>query len=135
MQGNQHLGPMSCTMFPPNRPLNMGNHVSGNQPQAHSPNYPQQLGRPSSRPSTLGQGVMTNPSPSMANQLPPGPPSTNDTNNELMHILNTPLPKIKQELMIPQDKDLTTMSPDEKVYSRISWVFYLLTVLVSTVLS
>ena len=115
MQGNQHMGPMSRTMLPPNGPPNMGNHVSGNQQQAHSPNYPQQLGRPSSRPSTPGQGVMTNPSPSMANRLPPGPPSINDINNELMRIPNTFLPKIKQELMIPHDKDLAAMSPEEKV--------------------
>lgn len=120
MSGNQHqhMGPMGRTMLPPNGPPNMANHVPGNQQQAHSPNYPQPLGRPSSRPSTPGQGVITNPSPSMANRLPPGatPLSMNEINAELMRIPNTLLPKIKQELMIPPEKDFTSMAPDEKAF-------------------
>ncbi|KAF9648648.1 hypothetical protein BDM02DRAFT_2207585 [Thelephora ganbajun] len=116
MPGNQHMGPMNRTMLPPNGPPNMSNHIPGNQQQAHSPNYPQPPGRPSSRPSTPGQGVITNPSPSMTNRLPPGgiPPSMNEINGELMRIPNTLLPKIKQELMIPHDKDLAAMTPEEK---------------------
>jgi len=134
MQGNQHMGPMNRTMLPPNGPPNMASHVPGNQQQAHSPNYPQPLGRPSSRPSTPGQGVITNPSPHMANRLPPGgaPPSIND---ELMRIPNTLLPKLKQEVMISQDKDFTTMTPEEKVYSRILQSAYLLIILSSTAFS
>ena len=117
MQGNQHMGPRS--MLPPNGPPNMGNHVPGNQQQAHSPNYPQQVGRPSSRPSTPGQGVITNPSPSMAHRLPPGvPQSINEITTELMRIPNSLLPKLKQDLMIQQDKDVSTMTGEEKVDSR-----------------
>jgi len=112
---------MGRTMLPPNGPPNMGNHVPGNQQQAHSPNYPQQLGRPSSRPSTPGQGVITNPSPSMAHRLPPGgpPPSMNEINSELIRIPGALLPKLKQDLMLPQDKDLGTMTVEEKVYFRV----------------
>jgi len=120
IQGNQHMGPINRTMLPPNGPPGMGNHVPGNQQQAHSPNYPQQLGRPSSRPSTPGQGVITNPSPSMAHRLPPGPPSSmNEINGELMRIPNTLLPKLKQELMIPHEKEFNVMTVEEKVDSRI----------------
>jgi hypothetical protein len=36
-----------------------------------------------------------------------------------MRIPPTLLPKIKQEVMIPQEKDLGAMTIDEKVYSRI----------------
>ena len=121
MQGNQHMGPMNRPMLPPNGPPNMPNHVPSNQQQAHSPNYPQSLGRPSSRPNTPGQSVITNPSPSMAHRLPPGaaPPSINEINNELIRIPNTILPKIKQELTIPHDKDFTAMTVEEKVrFSR-----------------
>jgi hypothetical protein len=137
MQGNQHMGPMNRPMLPPNGPPNMGNHVPGNQPQAHSPNYPQQLGRPSSRPSTPGQGVITHPSPSMAHRLPPGgaPPSINEINSELIRIPNTLLPKIRQELGIPQDKDFTAMTTEEKVCSHIPWFACLLIVLVSNAYS
>ena len=39
-----------------------------------------------------------------------------EINGELMRIPNTLLPKLKQDLMLPQDKDLTV---EEKVYSRI----------------
>ena len=121
MQGSQHMGPMNRAMMPPNGPPNMANNVPGNQQQAHSPNHPQQLGRPSSRPTTPGQGVITNPSPSMAHRLPPGgvPSSINEINGELMRIPNTILPKIKQELMIPPDKDLGSMTTEEKVRSLI----------------
>ena len=119
MQGNQHMGPMNRPMLPPNGPPNMPNHVPGNQPQAHSPNYPQSLGRPSSRPNTPGQSVI-NPSPSMAHRLPPGAtPSINEINSELMRMPNTILPKIKQDLSIPQDKELGAMTMEEKVrFSR-----------------
>ena len=133
MQGNQHMGQMNRPMLPPNGPPNMANHVPGNQPQAHSPNYPQQIGRPSSRPSTPGQGVITNPSPSMAHRLPPGgpPPSINEINSELIRIPNTLLPKIKQDLGISPDKELTTMTNEERVCSYIPWFVYLLTILIS----
>ena len=119
MPGNQHMGPMNRPMLPPNGPPNMASQALGSQPQAHSPNYPQPHGRPSSRPGTPGQGVITNPSPSMTNRLPPGgaPPSINEINNELMRIPHTLLPKLKQELAIPQDKDFGTMTPEEKVCS------------------
>ena len=136
MQGNQHMGPMNRTMLPPNGPPNM---VPGNQQQAHSPNYPQQIGRPSSRPNTPGQGVITNPSPSMAHRLPPGGPSPsismNELNNEIMRIPNTLLPKLKQELMIPQDKDYAALTPEEKVSFRISQFAYLFIILFSTAFS
>jgi len=122
-----HMGPMNRTMLPPNGPPNMGNHVPGNQQQAHSPNYPQQLGRPSSRPSTPGQGVIPNPSPSMAHRIPPGgiPQSINELHAELIRIPNAVLPKLKQELMIPQDKDVSAMTGEEKVDSCISQSAYL----------
>lgn len=113
MVGNQHMGQMN-RMLPPNGPPGMANHAPGNQQQAHSPNYPQQLGRPSSRPNTPGQGVITNPSPSMANRLPPGPQSMNE-NAELTRIPNALLAKIKQESGIPQEKDLPAMTTEEKV--------------------
>jgi len=130
------MGPMNRTMLPPNGPPNMAGHVPGNQQQAHSPNYPQQLGRPSSRPSTPGQGVITNPSPHMANRLPPGgAPPINEINGELMRIPNTLLPKLKQELMIPQDKDFGNMTPEEKVFSRILRFFCFFIVLFSTAFS
>jgi len=136
MQGNQHMG-QNRTMLPPNGPPNMGNHVPGNQQQAHSPNYPQQLGRPSSRPSTPGQGVMTNPSPSMAHRLPPGvvPQSINDINAEFMRIPNTFLPKLKQDLMISQEKDVSALTGEEKVDSCILQSAFLFTVPISTGLS
>jgi hypothetical protein len=112
------MGPMNRTMLPPNGPPNMANHAPGNQQQAHSPNYPQQLGRPSSRPSTPGQGMITNPSPSMAHRLPPGTPHTlNDISADLIRIPVQLLPKLKQESMIPLDKDLTSMTPEEKASS------------------
>lgn len=117
MSGNQHMGPMNRTMLPPNGPPNMANHAPGNQQQAHSPNYPQPLGRPSSRPNTPGQGVITHPSPSMANRLPPGTISMNEINAELMRIPSTLLPKIKQDLMIPLEKDFGSMTVDEKATS------------------
>ena len=134
MQGNQHMGPMNRPMLPPNGPPNMGNHIPGNQQQAHSPNYPQQLGRPSSRPSTPGQGGITNPSPSMAHRLPPGgvPQSINEINAELMRIPNAFLPKLKQELMIPQEKDVSTMTGEEKVNPYVLRPVHLFTVPLST---
>jgi len=107
----------------------MGNHVTGNQPQAHSPNYPQQIGRPSSRPSTPGQGVITNPSPSMAHRLPPGgTQSINELNAELIRIPSTLLPKLKQDLMIPQEKEVQVMTGEEKVDSCILRSAYLFTI-------
>lgn len=113
MPGNQHMGQMNRTMLQ-HGPSSMANHVPGTQ-QAHSPNYPQQIGRPSSRPTTPSQGVITNPSPSMAHRLPPGAvQAMNEISAELMRIPGAHLPKIKQELMIPQDKDFTTMTADEK---------------------
>ena len=133
MQGNQHMGQMGRAMLPPTGPPNMANHIPGNQQQAHSPNYPQQIGRPSSRPTTPGQGGIPHPSPSMANRLPP--PSMNEINSELMRIPNTLLPKIKQESMIPQDKDLGAMTADEKVCPRVLQFVYLFTVLFSTACS
>lgn len=119
MPNNQHMGQMNRTMLPPNGPPNMANHAPGNQQQAHSPNYHQSLGRPSSRPSTPGQGVITNPSPSMTHRLPPGgaPQSMNELNTELMRIPGAVLQNLKLDLMIPREKDFTSMSPDEKVYS------------------
>ena len=132
MQGNQHMGQMNRTMLPPNGPPNMGNHVPGNQQQAHSPNYPQQLGRPSSRPSTPGQGVITNPSPSLAHRMPPGaPPSINEINSELMRIPGPLVPKIKQEIMMPQEKEFATMTIEEKVCSRKPQLVYSFTILFS----
>ena len=118
MPGNQHMGPMNRTMLPPNAPPSMANHGPGNQQQAHSPNYPQPLGRPSSRPSTPGQGVITNPSPSMSHRLSPvvGGMNMNEITAELMRIPNTLLPKLKQDAMIPLEKELTSMSPEEKVF-------------------
>lgn len=117
MPGNQHM--MGRTMLP-HGPPNMANHVPGTQ-QAHSPNYPQQIGRPSSRPTTPSQGVITNPSPSMANRLPPGAAqSMNEINTELMRIPSAHLPRIKQELMIAPDRDLSNMTADEKVRSFLS---------------
>ena len=86
----------------------------------------------------------------MANRLPPGgaPQSSideinnelmrmsiNEIDGELMHIPNTLLPKIKQELGIPQDKDLATMTADEKVCSHIPWFAYLLIILTSNAYS
>ena len=117
MPGNQHMGPMNRPMLPPNGPPNMSSHP-GNQQQAHSPNYPQPLGRPSSRPSTPGQGVITNPSPSMAHRLPPGgaPLTMNEVNAELIRIPSTLLPKIKQDLMIPAEKDFASWTVEEKVH-------------------
>lgn len=64
----------------------------------------------------------------MASRLPPdgSPPSIDEINNELMRmsineidselirIPNTLLPRIKQDLWIPQEKDLATMTADEK---------------------
>ena len=47
--------------------------------------------------------------------------SIDEIDRELMRIPNTLLPKIKEELAIPQEKDLTTMTTDEKVYSHIPW--------------
>jgi hypothetical protein len=38
-------------------------------------------------------------------------------NGELMRIPNTLLPKLKQDLMIPQEKDFGAMSQEDKVYS------------------
>ena len=43
MSGNKDL--MDHTVLPPNGPPNMANYVPGNQPQAHSQNHPQPLGR------------------------------------------------------------------------------------------
>ena len=65
---DQHVGIMNYTMLPPNGGPNMGNCVPWNPQQAHSPNYSKQLEHPSSRSSTLGQGVITDSSPCMAYQ-------------------------------------------------------------------
>ena len=54
----------------------------------------------------------------LPNEIPP--PLLNEVNAELRRIPNTLLPKINQELMIPLDKDLGTMTPEEKVFSSIS---------------
>ena len=81
--------------------------IRGNQSQAQ--NDPQPTGRPSSRP----------------------PPSINEINNELIHIPITLLARIKQELGIPQDKDLATMTNEERVCSYIPQFVYLLIILVS----
>ena len=115
MPGNQHMGPMSRSILPPNGPPNMANQVAGNQPQAHLPNFPQPLAHSPSRPNTPGPGVIPHPSPSMAHRLPP--PSLNEINAKLMRISDALLTKIKQELMIPRDKDLGVMTPEEKVFS------------------
>ena len=76
-----------------------------------------------------GQGMNAYPSPSMANQLPP--PSMNEINGELMRIPNTLLPRIKQELMIPQDKDFAALTTDEKVCPHVFRPVYLLIALSS----
>ena len=51
-------------------------------------------------------------------RLPPRghPPSVHEINDEFMRIPSRLVPKITQDLMLPQDKDLTI---DEKVYSCI----------------
>ena len=90
MVGSQHISPIGHMLSPQNEPSNM-NHISGNRQQGHSPGYP---------------------------HYPVGtPPSINEINSELMHIPDTLLPKIEQELMIPQDRDFATMTVDEKVRS------------------
>ena len=96
------------------------NRVHWSLLQAHSQNSPQQLGRPLSQPSIPGQGIITNLTPSMDHRLPPGkaPPSIDKFQNELMRIPNMLLPRVEQEVSVPQDKDFTTMTAGEKVYSR-----------------
>ena len=49
----------------------------------------------------------------------------NEINAELMRIPNTLLPKIKQELMIPVDKDHVSLTADERVFSTSFQVFCL----------
>ena len=61
--------------------------------------------------------------------------SINELNDGLMRIPNTILQKLKQELMIPPDRDHATMTPEEKVSSRISQFAYSLIILLSTVFS
>jgi hypothetical protein len=111
------MGPMNRTMLPPNGPPNMGNHVPGNQQQAHSPNYPQQLGRPSSRPSTPGQGVITNPSPSMAHRLPPGGNPLSHERNQCRTDAHTELTLTKTQAGLddPSGKGLWFHDRREKV--------------------
>lgn len=61
--------------------------------------------------------------------------SIDEIDRELIRIPNTLLPKIKEELAIPQEKDLAAMTTDEKVCSHIPWFAYLLTILVSNAYS
>jgi len=70
----------------------------------------------------------------MTHRLPPGSVTAqiNEINTELMRIPNALLPKIKQELMVPQDKDFSTMTPEEKVCFRIFRFGYSFTILFST---
>ena len=58
-----------------------------------------------------------------------------EIDRELTCIPNTLLPKIKEELAIPQEKDLVIMTTDERVRSHIPWFAYLPTVLVSNAYS
>ena len=107
-------------MLPLNGRPNMANQVPGNQPQAHSPNFPRPLKRSPSRPITPSQGLVPRSSPSIFHRLPL---SLNEVDAELMRIPNTLLPKINQELMIPLDKDLGAMTLEEKVFSSLSSSF------------
>jgi len=59
----------------------------------------------------------------------------NELNSELMRIPSALLPKIKQDLGIPQDKELGATTVEEKVCSHIPWFAYLLIILLSNAYS
>lgn len=96
---NQYMGIMNYTLLPPNGGSNMGNCVPWNQQQAHSPNYSRQLEHPSSRPSTLNQGVITDPSPCMAYQ------STTDFDSRMN-------PRMESIPTLPATNDPVRMTPE-----------------------
>jgi hypothetical protein len=118
MGPGQHAAQMNRGMLPPNAPPNMGNPMGSTQ-QAHSPGY-QQMGRPSSRPSTPGsQNMMPNPSPSLTSRVPPaqngmGGQMLPDSQTEFMRIPAALISQLKQELGFG-DKETSSLSAEEKV--------------------
>ena len=109
-------------MLPPNQGMTT-QQGSSNQNNAPTPGQYPQPGQTPSRTGTpgQGQGVMMNPSPSLAARQPPGASgSMNDLNNLILGIPQGALLQIKTETGIP-DKDIGALTHLDKVpWLRIS---------------